>query len=264
MLLAIDAGNTNIVFAIYSIKEGGEQQIEQCRLDTKTGSIPEVINDIAQKYPDIKDVLITSVVPKANDAFQKSCAYLLKIEPQFINHENAGVKIASNIANPNEIGADRLVDAVAVLTHYQSPAIIVDFGTATTFDIINADGEYGGGVIAPGINLSLQALYQAAEKLPELDVAKPDKVIGINTKEAMQSGIYWGYIGLIEGTIKRIADEMGLDQDQKPFVIATGGLAPLFDKGTDMIDIVDGDLIMKGLTHIYAQQQNNENRKSGT
>lgn len=259
MLLAIDAGNTNIVFAIYD----GDKQVEQCRMET-TGKIPETVNEIGQKYPQINAAIICSVVPKVNDMLEKACSYLLKVEPVIVSQENAGIDIASDIKTPSEIGADRLVDAVAVCAHYQSPAIIVDFGTATTFDVVNASGQYCGGVIAPGINLSLRALHLAAAKLPQIDVAKPDKVIGGNTKEAMQSGIYWGYISLIEGMIIRIADEMGLKEGQKPFVIATGGLAPLFDKGTDMIDIVDGDLIMKGLTHIYAQQQNNIDRKSGT
>lgn len=244
MLLAIDAGNTNIVFAIYD----GEEQIEQCRLDTITGSIPEVINDIAQKYPNIRNVIISSVVPKANDAFEKACTYLLKITPVFVNHENAGIKI--DLDKPQEVGADRIVNAIAVLQDYSSPAIIVDFGTATTFDVVDGQGCYAGGVIAPGINLSLQALEQAAAKLPGIKIKKPEKIIGKNTIDAMQSGIYWGYISLIEGTIKRIADEMGAE----PRVIATGGLAPLFEKGTDMIEVVDGDLTMKGLLHIHAQQ----------
>lgn len=246
MLLAIDAGNTNIVFAIYN----GQDQIEQCRLET-TGKIPDAIKDIADKYHDIKDVIISSVVPKVNEALDKSCTYFLNTTPFFITHENAGVVIASDIKTPEQIGADRLVDAAAINAHYKSPAIIVDFGTATTFDVVNAIGEYAGGVISPGINLSLKALHMAAEKLPSVDVAKPNKVIGSNTVEAMQSGIYWGYIGLIEGTIKRISEEM----NATPMIIATGGLAPLFDKGTDIIDTIDSDLIMKGLVHIHENKK---------
>jgi type III pantothenate kinase len=252
MLLAIDAGNTNIVFAIYD----DEEQVEQCRLDTVTGSIPEVINDIAQKYPDIKNVIISSVVPKANEAFKKSCSYLLKVEPVFVTHENIGIEI--DLDRPEEVGADRIVNAVAVLHDYKKPAVIVDFGTATTFDIVDGQGRYGGGVIAPGINLSLSALEQAAAQLPDIKIEKPKNVIGKNTIDAMQSGIYWGYIGLIEGTIQRIADEMGV----KPFVIATGGLAPLFDKGTDMIKQVDQDLTMKGLVQIHKQLSSSSERKT--
>lgn len=255
MLLAIDAGNTNIVFAIYD----GEKQVEQCRFETHLetdSNIAKLINEIAQKYPDIKNAIISSVVPKVNDALDKACTYLLRVEPVFVSHENIDVEIT--LDKPDEIGADRLVNAVAVLSDYKAPAIVVDFGTATTFDVINGQGQYCGGVIAPGINLSLRALGMAAAKLPDIDVAKPDKVIGTNTVDAMQSGIYWGYIGLIEGTLKRIADEMGT----KPLVIATGGLAPLFDTGTDMIDTIDSDLIMKGLLRIQKQLSENTSRKT--
>lgn len=260
MLLTIDAGNTNIVFAVYSLTGSKQEKIEQCRLETRLadeGQVPVVINEIAQKYPDIQGAIISSVVPKVNDILEKSCEYLLKTTPIFVTNENAGIEIKTQ--SPEQIGADRLVAAVAVNAYYKRPAIIVDFGTATTFDVVEAGGAYCGGVIAPGINLSLLALHQAAAKLPEIQVAKPKNVVGKNTVEAMQSGIYWGYIGLIEGTIKRIADEM---QMENPFVIATGGLAPLFDSGTQMIEQIDGDLIMKGLVHIYIQQSENKNRKS--
>lgn len=260
MLLAIDAGNTNIVFAVYSLKNGGQEQLEQCRIET-TGNIPDTLNIIAQKYTDIKDVVVSSVVPNVNDAIEKSCTYLLKIDPVFVTYQNAGIDIG--LDKPEEIGADRLVNAVAVLAHYQSPAVIVDFGTATTFDVIDVKGVYSGGAIAPGINLSLQALQQAAAKLPEIAIEKPEKVIGGDTKEAMQSGIYWGYIGLIEGTLQRIAKEMG----GKPYVIGTGGLASLFATGTDVIDTLDLDLTLKGLVHIHGQSSHgqssqDDNRKS--
>ena len=255
MLLAIDAGNTNIVFAIYE----GQEQVEQCRFETHLetdSNIAKIINDIAQKYPAVTEAIISSVVPKVNDALEKACSYLLKVGPVFVTHQNSGVAIT--LEKPEEIGADRLVNAAAILAHYQSPAVVVDFGTATTFDVINGESQYCGGVIAPGINLSLEALSRAAAKLPELDVAKPKKVIGGNTKEAMQSGIYWGYVGLIEGTLKRISEELG----QKPFVIATGGLATLFADGTEMIDATDPDLIMKGLVHIHKQLLQESQRKT--
>jgi len=255
MLLTIDIGNTNIVFALYE----GEKQIEQARMET-TGKIPESINDIAQKYPNISDVIVSSVVPKANEAAEKSCAYLLKVEPVFVTHENAGIEI--DLDSPDEVGADRLVNAVAVQAHYKKPAVIIDFGTATTFDVIDGNGTYSGGVIAPGINLSMTALHMAAAQLPELTVESTEKVIGKNTKDAMQSGIYWGYIGLIEGTVKRISAEMGLKNAEQPFVLATGGLAPLFMQGTDVIDAMDQDLTMKGLVCIHNQLASSENRKT--
>ncbi len=257
MLLCIDVGNTNIVFAVYE----GQEQVEQARMET-TGKIPESINDIAQKYPDISDVIVSSVVPKLNDTIEKSCSYLLKAEPIFIDYKNAGIE--TDLDFPAEVGADRLVNAVAVQAHYQKPgkegAVIVDFGTATTFDVIDAVGAYCGGVIAPGINLSMKALHAAAAKLPDLPVDKTEKVIGKNTKDAMQSGLYWGYISLIEGIVKRISKEM----NEKPFVIATGGLAPLFIKGTDIIEGMDQDLTMKGLVHIHQQIAANQDRKSAS
>jgi type III pantothenate kinase len=251
MLLCIDIGNTNIVFAVYD----GENQIEQARMET-TGKIPESINEIAQKYPTIRDVIVSSVVPKANEAIEKSCTYFLKTEPVFINHHNAGIDI--NLDTPAEVGADRLVNAVAVQAHYQKPAVIVDFGTATTFDVIDGSGVYNGGVIAPGINLSMKALHMAAAQLPDIPVESTQNVIGKNTKDAMQSGLYWGYISMIEGVLKRISEEI----NETPFVIATGGLAPLFMSGTNSIEAIDQDLTMKGLVHIHAQLVSVEDGKS--
>lgn len=251
MLLCIDIGNTNIVFAVYD----GQEQIEQARMET-SGKVPEAINDIAQKYPNISDVIVSSVVPKLNDTIQKSCSYLLKAEPVFVDYQNAGID--TDLDFPAEVGADRLVNAVAVKAHYKKPAIIVDFGTATTFDVIDDAGIYSGGVIAPGINLSMTALHMAAAKLPDIAIESTESVIGKNTKDAMQSGIYWGYISLIEGMIKRISDEM----KETPFVIATGGLAPLFMKGTTIIEAMDQDLTMKGLVHIHAQLMDTQDRKN--
>jgi type III pantothenate kinase len=255
MLLAIDAGNTNIVFALYS----GSKQVDKCRMET-TGKIPESVNEIVQQYPDIDGVIISSVVPKINEALQKSCSYLIKVDPVFVTHENIPIEVKTD--KPKEVGADRLVNSVTVIADYKKPAIIVDFGTATTFDVVDAQGCYAGGVIAPGINLSLEALHQAAAKLPSIKVEKPPSVIGKNTVDAMQSGIYWGYIGLIEGTIKRISEEMAMEKGERPFIIATGGLAPLFDQGTDMIDAIDDDLTMKGLVHVQMHLSEQQKRKS--
>lgn len=252
MLLAIDAGNTNIVMAVYD----GQKQVDLCRMETN-GKIPESVNEIVKQYPTITDVIISSVVPKANKALEKSCSYLLKVDPVFITHENAGIEIT--LDKPSEVGADRLVNAAAAMSDYDTPIVIVDFGTATTFDVVDAKGRYAGGVIAPGINLSLQALQQAAAKLPEeVAVEKPEQVIGANTEEAMQSGIYWGYVSLIEGMLLRITAEMGVE----PHVIATGGLAPLFETGTEMINSVDRDLTMKGLVQIHSALSQAEGRKS--
>ena len=238
MLLAIDIGNTNIVFAVYD----NEQQIQKWRFETNA----PIMNALDSLQKEISHVIISSVVPNKNKDISTLCLNQLNLTPNFICAENADIKIDLN--DPKEVGADRLVNAIAVLTEYnKSPAIIVDFGTATTFDVVDAKGQYSGGVIAPGINLSLKALGDAAANLPILKIEKPANVIGKNTIDAMQSGIYWGYIGLIEGTIKRLQDEIGSDC----FILATGGLAPLFAQGTDVIQIIDADLTLKGLVHIH-------------
>ena len=155
------------------------------------------------------------------------------------------------IDNPSEIGADRVVNAVAARKLYKRAAIIIDFGTATTFDVVDENGDYCGGVISPGINLSLSALQEAAAMLPRVWIIKPKKAIATNTKEAMQSGIYWGYIGLIEGITKRIKAEM----KSNPIVIATGGLAPMFGESTKVIEKIEPDLTILGLYEIFAARK---------
>ena len=245
MLLAIDAGNTNIVFAVYK----GDDKQEQWRVETQK-PCRETLASISNNY-NISGVVICSVVPEVNDALTKLCDEAFKLNPIFITYEN--IDIETSLDNPKQLGADRMVGVSAAIAHYQTPVIIVDFGTATTFDVVDDKGMHLGGVIAPGVNLSLLALEQAASQLPDMKIEKPNKAIGTNTLDAMQSGIYYGYIGLIEGTIKRIIEELGT----KPFVIATGGLAPLFDQGTDIFDSTDQDLIMRGLVHIHKVIQNN-------
>lgn len=249
MLLAIDAGNTNTLFAIYD----GDRLVNNWRCRTAASRTADeyasflhelmLIDDM--RWDQISTILIGSVVPEVNFNLTRFCQKYLNKEPTFISAENAGIDV--DLPMPSEVGADRLVNAVSVVKHYQSPAVVVDFGTATTFDVIDQNGAYSGGVIAPGINLSITALHQAASKLPKVSVKKPDTTIGKTTSHAIQSGIYWGYLGLIEGVIKNITDELGT----KPYVIATGGLASLFTPNTDAIDIVDEELTLKGLLEIY-------------
>ena len=161
--------------------------------------------------------------------------------------EDLGVTVPVLIDNPREVGADRLVNAVAAHTRYHGPLIVVDFGTATTFDVIDEAGRYCGGVIATGINLSLEALHRAAAKLPRIAVERPERVIGTSTVSAMQSGVFWGYVSMIEGIVARIRTEFGAEMK----VIATGGLAGLFAGATDAIEHVDRDLTMAGLVELY-------------
>ncbi len=237
MLLAIDIGNTNIVCAVYN----GNQQLQKWRY-ASSKKLQSIFDTIDHK---VDFVIIGSVVPSLNDPIANACIDKFDVEPLFITHKNIGIEI--DLDRPSEVGADRIINAVAVLAEYKQPAIIVDFGTATTFDVVNKAGAYAGGVIAPGINLSLKALGDAAAQLPQLKIDKPAAVIGKNTIDAMQSGIYWGYIGLIEGTIKRIEHEIGDDC----VIIATGGLAPLFAEGTDLIQNIDSDLTLKGLVELH-------------
>jgi type III pantothenate kinase len=147
------------------------------------------------------------------------------------------------VDNPDDVGADRLLNALAAFHHFRAPLVIIDFGTATTFDVVGADGAYLGGAIAPGINLSIEALHQAAARLPRIGIGRPRAVIGTGTVAAMQSGVYWGYVGLIEGMVARIRRE--IEAPMK--VVATGGLAPLFSEGTEIFDRIDPDLTLDGL-----------------
>ncbi len=241
MLLAIDIGNTNTVLALFE----GEALIRSWRIETGVGAY-----DIPKE--NISDVIVSSVVPDEDKKLQEFCRKNFSVEPVFVTAEIAGLKV--DLDKPEEIGADRLVNAVAVVQDYKAPAIVVDFGTATTFDVIDEQGHYKGGVIAPGVNLSVEALERAAAKLPKVDIKKPPQVIGKNTIDAIQSGIYWGYVGLIEGLIEKITEEMGA----KPFVLATGGLAPLFAPAIDLIEKVDEELTLKGLLRIYQAQKNNK------
>lgn len=243
MLLVIDIGNTNIVFALFE----GEAIVKSWRVVTGGGDCKLSQDDAAK----VTDVIVSSVVPSEDDKLRRYCREHFSCDPLFVEAKHTGLTI--DLDKPEDVGADRLVNAVAVLQEYSAPAIVIDFGTATTFDVITAKGHYAGGAIAPGVNLSLEALERAAAKLPDIEIKRPKSVIGKNTVEAMQSGIYWGYVGLIEGLIDKITDEMGT----KPLVIATGGLAPLFAPSIPAIKKVDGELTLKGLRRIHVAHKVN-------
>ncbi len=260
MLLAIDAGNTNIVFAVYE----GEELRCQWRAATSSARtadeyavwLTQLMGLEGLASDDVKEAIIATVVPQALFDLRALCRNYFDCEPTVVG-DGAELGIKVLIDRPGDVGADRLVNSVAAHSTYDGPLIILDFGTATTFDVVDAEGNYRGGVIAPGINLSLEALHMAAAKLPHIAVAKPDHAIGRGTTEAMQSGVYWGYIGLIEGLVKRIASELIAEtgNDAQPTVIGTGGLAPLFAGGTDVIQHVDGDLTMRGLVEIQRRNR---------
>ncbi|MFP6730950.1 MAG: type III pantothenate kinase [Alphaproteobacteria bacterium] len=250
LLLAIDAGNTNTVFGIYQ----GEQQRGQWRAETRAGRtadeyavwLNQLLGQAGIEPDQINAAIIASVVPETIYHLRSLCQANFDCEPLIVG-ENVDIGVELAVDNPREVGADRVVNAVAAHSRYPGALIVIDFGTATTFDVIDASGAYRGGAIAPGINLSLEALHRAAAQLPRVAAKKPQAVIGTATTPMMQSGVYWGYVGLIEGLVQRIKNEFG----EPMTVIATGGLAPLFHVATEAIEQIDADLTMRGLLEIY-------------
>ncbi|NQU59467.1 MAG: type III pantothenate kinase [Rhodospirillales bacterium] len=252
MLLAIDSGNTNTVFAIFD--EDGTVLGEWRASSTPERTADEygvwlmqllALNNIDRVS--IKSAIIATVVPTTLFGLKTLCRTYFNADPLVVGEEGVELGIDVLLDQPQEVGADRLVNAISAHQRYGGPLIIVDFGTATTFDVVDGDGNYTGGVIAPGINLSQEALHMAAAKLPRVAISRPERVIGKGTVEAMQSGIYWGYLSMIEGVVQRITVEFGA----KMKVIATGGLAPLFADSTDLIECADPDLTMRGLFAIH-------------
>ena len=250
LLLAIDVGNTNTVFALYRERHAlGQWRISTIRertADEYAAALTQLMTLKGYSHGDVGAAVISSVVPQALTPLKSMCREFFSCTARVVGDDLA-VTIPVVVDNPREVGADRLVNAVAAHTRYQGPLIVVDFGTATTFDVIDEGGRYCGGVIATGINLSLEALHRAAAKLPRVAVERPDRVIGTSTVSAMQSGVFWGYVSMIEGIVTRIKSEFGAEMK----VIATGGLAGLFAGATDVIEHVDRDLTMAGLVELY-------------
>ena len=251
MLLTIDAGNTNIVFAVH---EAGEQ-CGKWRIATsgwRTSDEYAVwlfqLMSLQGRRPDaVENAIIASVVPSATVNLLRLCREHFECEPLVVGSADVDLDIRVLLDNPEEIGADRLVNAIEGRETYGAPLVVIDFGTATTFDVVNERGDYCGGAIAPGIYLSIEALHNAAALLPKIDVVKPGRVIGRSTATAMQSGVFSGYISMIEGMVARVKQEQG----QAMSVIATGGLAGLFSEATDVIDGIDSELTIRGLVRIF-------------
>ena len=250
MLLAIDIGNTNTTLGVYD----AENLVAHWRMATDRERTVDEYGVLAREmfavsgidYQKISAVIIASVVPPLNFTFQKLSKNYFGHEATFVDHLlNSGLKILYH--PPSDVGADRIVDAVAAIERYGTPCIVVDFGTATTFDAINSKGEYLGGVITPGITISSDALFQRAAKLPRVEIRKPEKVIGDSTVGSIQSGLFYGYAGLVDGILRRMIDELG----ERTRVVATGGLAPLISKGSELIETVDDTLTLEGLRLIY-------------
>jgi len=250
MLLAIEQGNTNTMFAVHD----GADWSAQWRTATDASRtadeyavwLSQLLTMRGLTIGQLDGCIISSVVPQSIFNLRNLSRRYLNVEPLVIG-DNVDLGIAVRILKPSEAGADRLVNAIGAHLAYPGDLIIIDSGTATTFDVVAADGAFEGGVIAPGINLSLQALHEAAAMLPRIAIQRPDKVIGKDTVSNMQSGVFWGYVALIEGLVTRIKAEWG-----KPMtVIGTGGVASLFEGATDSIDRFDPDLTIRGLLEIW-------------
>ncbi|RMF34977.1 MAG: type III pantothenate kinase [Alphaproteobacteria bacterium] len=255
MLLAIDVGNTNTLFGIHD----GSDFRAQWRCATnhaRTGDeyfvwLRALMDHAGVAREAISDVIVSSVVPQVLFNLRQMARRYFDTVPLVVGLDGCDLGVPVRVDPGTRVGADRLVNTVGAHARYGGNLIVVDFGTATTFDVVGADGGYEGGVIAPGVNLSIEALHMAAAALPNIDVARPERVIGTNTVACMQSGVYWGYIGMIEGICARVAEEHGGPMK----VIGTGGLSALFSRGTPVFDVYDPDLTMQGLVRIHERNR---------
>ena len=254
MLFAIDVGNTNITVGLFD----GKILVKQFRMITQTSRTSDEYGVFLRQWLDInaedakiESVVISSVVPNIMHSLTSSIIKYFDVKPLIVAPGiKTGIRIA--IPNPKELGADRLVDAVAAYEMYGGPAIVVDFGTATTHDLVLADGTFSAGVTSPGIRLAANALWRGTAKLPEVEIKKVDTVLGTDTVSSMQAGIYYGYVGQTEYIINRMKKESGLDGIK---VVATGGLGKLISEATDSIDIYDPELTLHGLRIIHDKQK---------
>ncbi len=250
MLLAVDCGNTNTVFAVYE----GDVQRGKWRISTNAQRTADEYAVWLTQLMSLKDIsvfdinyaIVTTVVPGTRRSLTNLLETHFGVTPRVVRDPNVDLGIEILIDRPEQAGADRLVAAVGAHLLHNGHLIVIDFGTATTFDVIDDEGNFRGGVIAPGINLSVEALYTAGALLPRINIERPERVIGSATVPAMQSGVFWGYVSMLEGLIPRIAEEYG----KQVKVVATGGLAPLFADVTDVIDATEPDLTLVGLLEI--------------
>lgn len=250
MLLCVDCGNTNTVFSLWD----GAQFLCTLRTATEHQRTADqyyvwysTLMDHYGLKPKIDAVIISSTVPRVVFNLRVLCDRYFDCRPLVVGKSECLLPVPPRVDAGTQVGPDRLVNTAGAYDRHGGDLIVVDFGTATTFDVVAEDGAYVGGVIAPGVNLSLEALHHAAAALPHVDVTKPQSVIGTNTVACMQSGVYWGYIGLIEGVVRQVR----LERDRPTKVIATGGLASLFAQGTELFHKIEDDLTMHGLVLIH-------------
>ncbi|MDO5026212.1 MAG: type III pantothenate kinase [Tissierellia bacterium] len=263
MLLLIDVGNTNIVMGMYD----GDEFKFSWRLGTKVArtsdeyglQVDSILRHYGVDIEDITDVVLASVVPSIQHTLKTMCTRYLGKEPMVIGEgTKTGMKIKYD--NPKEVGADRIVNAVAAYQRYGGPCLIIDIGTAISFDVVSKDGEYLGGAIAPGIGISSEALFSRTSKLPRVELEEPKNVIGKNTVEAIQSGVVYGFIGLVDNIISNILSEMRLDQKDIK-IIATGGYAQLIATKSKYVEEYDYDITLQGMKMIYEKTIKERNEK---
>lgn len=255
MLLVIDVGNTNTVFALHD----GETWRASWRSSTDATRTADdhavwlgtLMRVDGLELKQIKGCIISTVVPQAKFNFRNLSRRYFDAEPMFVGEPEVKLGVPIRIRRPEQVGADRLVAAIGAHQLYQGAKIVIDSGTATTFDVVGPDGGFEGGIISPGINLSMRALHDAAAQLPRIAIQKPPQVIGQDTVSAMQSGVFWGYVDLIDGLVRRVKEEYNAPLS----VIATGGVASLFEGASETIDHFDQSLMEVGLLEVYRRNK---------